>query len=369
VQRKAYIMKLCLVVPCPPPYGGIANWTAMISNYMEGNSNIDFSIINTAISKRSTDGRTLFDRIVGSGFDMLKKGKQLNKHIKNDKLDVIHMTTSGQLAIIRDIILLKIAKKHNIPIVYHLRFGRVREISKKNTKEWRLLARAIKLASTTIAIDCTTFNELRKRSPDSNISYIPNPIDIRTLPQRSEMGDQTIVFLGWVIKTKGIEELLTAWQQVYKKHNNWSLKIVGPYQTQYYEELRAVYSFGGVRMMGEKSHDEAMEILNRSSIFILPSYTEGFPNAVLEAMALGKPVIATRVGAIPDILADGCGMLIRPRCTSDIADALDQLIVDPAQRKKLAGKAYEKLLKEYTMETVFEKYLSVWKSLCANAPT
>jgi len=55
--------------------------------------------------------------------------------------------------------------------------------------------------------------------------------------------------------------------------------------------------------------------------FILPSYTEGFPNVILEAMALGKPIIATSVGAIPEILSEECGVVMKPRDQRDIEQA------------------------------------------------
>ena len=68
----------------------------------------------------------------------------------------------------------------------------------------------------------------------------------------------------------------------------------------------------------KKGHDDAMRMLANAEIFVLPSHTEGFPNAVLEAMALAKAIIASRVGAIPEMLADECGLLIEAKDVSGL---------------------------------------------------
>ena len=107
-------MKVLLVSPQPPPYGGIANWSKMILEYASHTEDV-LRTINIAPKKRSTEGRNLFDRVFVSGIEMFAKRRELKKEIKNNRPDVIHMTTSGSLAIIRDILLLKTAKNTVCP--------------------------------------------------------------------------------------------------------------------------------------------------------------------------------------------------------------------------------------------------------------
>ena len=358
------MLKICFVAPIPPPYGGIANWTQLMCNYITNVcSDVELSIINIAPKTRQTEGRTLWNRIFDSGFGMIKRCRELNKVINNNCPDVIHITTSGQLAVIRDILLLKTAKRKGIPTVYHIRFGRIKDIAQNNTREWKLISKAMLLASEVMAIDNTTYNVIKKYLPTVNVVYAPNPIDISQLPKPVISNSKTIIFLGWVIKTKGIEELLLAWEKVYKEYNDWKLRIVGPCKAEYLEYLKNNYSFKGVMYEGEETHEEAMDLLNSSEIFILPSYTEGFPNSVLEAMALSKPIIATRVGAIPDMLADNCGLLIDLDDPEEIVKALKSLIAKDERRLHMGNNAYLKLRCEYTIETVFNRYLQEWEKL------
>ena len=94
-------LRIGLVVPVPPPYGGIANWSENLIASLK-KRNIKYFIVNTAPKKRTTEGRTLFDRVVRSGIAMFNEKKELRDLILKKKINVIHMTTSGELAIIRD---------------------------------------------------------------------------------------------------------------------------------------------------------------------------------------------------------------------------------------------------------------------------
>jgi glycosyltransferase involved in cell wall biosynthesis len=359
---KTKMLKICFVVPVPPPYGGIANWTQLMCNYItNARTDIKLSFINIAPKTRQTEGRTLWNRIIDSGFGMIKHYRELNRLINKNCPDVIHITTSGQLAVIRDILLLNTAKRKGVPTVYHICFGRIKEIAQNNTREWKLISKAMLLASEVIAIDNTTYKTIKEYLPLVNVVCIPNPIDISNLPEPVTSSSKIIMFLGWVIKTKGIEELLSAWEKVYKGNGDWRLRIVGPAKEEYLDYLKSHYSFEGVIYEGEKSHKEAMDLLNSSEIFILPSYTEGFPNAVLEAMALSKPIIATQVGAIPDMLADNCGILIDLKEPEEIFIALKSLIANDKKRIDIGNNAYRKLRKEYTIETIFNLYMQEWE--------
>ena len=356
-------MKIAMVAPLPPPYGGIANWMVLMDDYVEKINDIEFVHINIAPKARTLDGRTLWERIVGQGFAMFGLNNKLKNAIKNEKIDVVHMTTSGQLAIIRDIMMLKTAKRKRIPTVYHIRFGRIPQIAKDNTREWRMMKKAMTLATRVIAIDTTTLNAIQTYAPEANVCYIPNPFNLNK-PQSIALEDTTakrkeIVFIGWVIKNKGVEELLAAWEKKYPQYPDWKLRIIGPYANDYYTNITSRFSTKNVIFDGEKKHDEAMQLLSEAEIFILPSYTEGFPNAVVEAMALKKPIIASSVGAIPDMI-NTCGVVIPPQDVNAIEFALDKLISNDKLRYEMGQKARARMESEYTIENVFSKYAKLW---------
>lgn len=359
------VMKILFVAPIPPPYGGIANWVLLMQRYIKSKNDLDLvGIVDVSPKKRDLDGRSLWDRIIIQGFQMLKLNKKLKKTIKQEKPDVLHMTTSGQFAIIRDIFLLRTSKKMKIPSVYHIRFGRIPEISERNTIEWKLLKRAINLSDKIVAIDEKTDKSLKKFFDNKKIVKIANPFDIEKINvKKLENNTKTIVFLCWCQKTKGIEELLGAWEKISNKYIEWELKLIGPINSEYQKELISKYSMERVIMTGEKEHDEALSMLNEASVFILPSYTEGFPNAILEAMALEKPIIATDVGAISEMLENDSGIIIPPRNKDAIIEALENVLSNSKLRNDLGKNAKFNLLKNFTIEVVFQKYKDVWKEV------
>jgi glycosyltransferase involved in cell wall biosynthesis len=108
------------------------------------------------------------------------------------------------------------------------------------------------------------------------------------------------------------------------------------------------------------------EILQALDIFVLPSNWEGLPNAVLEAMAAGLPVVATRVGGVPEVVVEGqTGILVPPRDPNALADALLTLLRDPNLRRRM-GQAGRQRVQEYfsvdqmvsKTETLYEQLLS-----------
>lgn len=365
ITEKTDKMKILLVAPVPPPYGGIANWVALMRSYIQDHrSDIDLSIINIAPKKRMMDGRTLWDRVVGSGLDMLRKRRELLRLCRTDKPDVIHMTTSGRLALIRDKLLLKVARKYDVPVVYHIHFGRIAQISENKTREWRWMNKNIRLASAIISIDDSTYMALKSCCPQAKIVNIPNPVALKSLPAPEAFSPERkrIVYLGWVVPSKGMEELFTAWDTLASAYPDWSLQVIGPYDASYIEELKSRHSLERIELTGEQDHDSAMEMVKTCGLFVLPSYTEGFPNVIEEAMALARPIVATAVGAIPDMLADDCGVVIPPRDAESLRAALEGLMNHDEEREKMGQLAYEKAARTYDLPIVFEEYAAVWKS-------
>jgi glycosyltransferase involved in cell wall biosynthesis len=112
---------------------------------------------------------------------------------------------------------------------------------------------------------------------------------------------------------------------------------------------------------GEASHPDAIRALAASSLVVLPSHTEGFPMVVLEAMLLGKPVIASSVGEIPEMLADGCGIVIPPRSVDELAVALRRMLEGEELRTAMGCRAHQRAVDNYTVGPVFADLVSLWR--------
>lgn len=360
-------MKLYLLAPVPPPYGGVANWEQIVENKIINDSNIELKVINIAPNKRPTDGRTLLDRVLNGVWVMMKSYLQLKKYIKKDIPDAVHITSSGGLGFFRDILFLKFLKKKNINTVFHIHFGRSVQYRKDNKKQWKQLKKAVSLANNVITIDQKTYQLLLHTSINKNVYCINNPIDISSFEDYEISYEKRITYIGWVLKEKGIEELLEAFN-LFKRYDKeeYILEIIGPINDDYEKYLKSNFALDNVIFYGELSHKEAMKALSKTGIFILPSYTEGFPNVILEAMVLKKPIIATNVGEIPNMIADGAGIVINPKSVEDIRDALIDFIQNKEMRINCTQKAYEKVIREYDIQITYQKYKSLWMKSIKN---
>ena len=348
--------KICFLAPLPPPYGGIANWTSIFTEYLKDENLADICVINTAPKGRVTEGRGVFERVFISGFAMFDIVSKVKKSMKVENIDCVHIATSGSLSAIRDYIIAKELNKSKIPFIYHLHFGRIPDIVKRNTIEWKLIKKIIKLSGYTIAIDIKTKEALMPLFGDK-IIYLPNPLNIKTLPEPNENMKNNIIYLGWVIKQKGIEELVASFESIRRKIPGWKLKIVGPYKKDYIDELREKYSFDDIELLGERIHSEAMELINQSSIFVLPSYSEGCPYVIMEAMALKKVIIGTSVGNIPEMLSDNCGLLVQPQNKKALEAKLYEAVLCRDELRGMGQLAYEKIMKQYEIGIITKEIL------------
>ncbi len=203
----------------------------------------------------------------------------------------------------------------------------------------------------------TSFAAERKRrilGPNTNIKIIPNIV--RALNKIEITKKNWIVTIGRLHYEKGIDRLLDA----YKRINNpdWELIIVGTGKHE--KELKKYSQDLGidkkVNFLGKVENIE--EILSQSSIFVLPSYGEGFPNALCEAMSVGLPCISFDIIAGPrDIIEDNVnGFLVKDGDIDGMAAKINYLIENPLEQVRLGSEA-QKITTKFSQEKIGSEYL------------
>lgn len=353
------MINVCLVAPVPPPIGGIALWTSNIINYQQ--NDVNFMLINISPKINSSKKRNKILTLLNNFNNLCKAKHELKRVLKKNAIDCVHITTSGALSFIRDNVLIKVCKKFNVKVIVHFHFGRTKDILKYKSIEQDRLLRVVKNSSEIICMDYSTFNALKHSTQSlTNIKCIPNPIAYKSSYICQSNKQKVILFVGWVVSTKGIEELISAWNIVGKYNLDWKLKIIGFVDDKYLEFLKSISSVENIEFVGELSHECCISQIQQSSILVLPSYAEGFPNVVLEAMMASTVVIATNVGEIPKILSNNSGIVINHHSVEDIISALEELINDQKKREELASNAYKRVNENYTIDRVFDMLLKEW---------
>lgn len=363
IEKQSNKLRVCLISPVPPPYGGISNWTLLLHKYLSAKDDVEIFQLDTSPRWREIYDLSIPKRIIGGGFQLIRDLIRLITILIKNDTDIIHLTTSGSLQLVQNWVFCCVAHIFKIPVVYHIHFGRIPEMAKYNTLEWKVFVKVVRLTSVVIGITSDTCNTIKRCIPEIKTLYIPNPIDLDTLPKprNNDLNDKLILFLGHVIPTKGIRELVQAWAEV--SPQGWKLIIAGPGKQEYKQRLLDEYKPSNLSFIGELNHDDALQLMSRCSLVILPSHTEGFPNVILEAMALRKAIIATKVGAIPEMLSNQCGLLIEPKNVEGLKNSLIYLCQNSDIRETLANNAYEKVKMEYNADLVFSQYIELWQNL------
>ena len=366
-------MKLLLLSPLPPPFGGIASWSLNLLNYYVNNNESRWEIFhqNTAIKYRNITNLSLKSRIYGG----IRDTKNIISEFKNNlavfQPDVIHLTSSASFALLKDLLIISLADNKNIPVVMHFRFGRIPELSEKKNWEWRLLCRIIKKSKKTIVIDGKSYNTLL-RSGFENVVNIPNPISIelqekavKQIEINKVKKNDKIIFVGHVVKKKGVFELVKACTGLVEIND---LTFIGPYENRVKDDLSAIAigrdNGSWLKFMGNQDNNQTLKHLSDASLLVLPSYSEGFPNAIIEAMAMGIPVVATAVGAIPEMLCVNsgypCGICVTPGSISELSAAINSLIRAPEKAETMGINGLKRVLKSYTISEVSKLYEMTW---------
>ena len=197
-----------------------------------------------------------------------------------------------------------------------------------------------------------TISEYSKAQIASRLSVAPGRIAVcrpgvpswiaGPLPQRSPASPGHLLFLGTLEPRKNIAGLLSAYRLlVERRPSTPALVLAGeatPAADAWVAAAQAPPLKGRVTIEGYVSNERRTELYAGASLLVLPSLDEGFGLPALEAMALGVPVVASSLGALPEVVGD-CGILIDPANVRDLADALEAVTTDPdlAARLRDAG--------------------------------
>ena len=174
-------------------------------------------------------------------------------------------------------------------------------------------------------------------------------------PPSSDLRVPIIGTIAHLYKTKGLNYLIDAARSI-----DAQFMVIGDGpERNNLESLIAKYNLGNkIKILGAK--ENAADYLPQFDIFVLPSVKEGFPYAILEAMAAGLPIVATPVGGIPEAQGDA-GILVPPKDSKALATAIQSLIDDPKRAKKMGLAAHERI-KQFSFEKMLEETIKIYKT-------
>ena len=316
------------------------------------------------------------------------------------KCDIVHVNMSSDRSYLRKSIFVKKAASAGKNILIHQHGGDIVNYYRNLSQRGQIrMQNVFKMADRIIALSGQSRSFLTELiGTDENITVMPNAVKIpprettEAMPEprdnettespRETQGNETteampeprgyettsnsrtLLFLGRICKDKGIDELLEALDTINSEAaHRVKLIIGGIFEDEKYKyefEKRSDY----IEYLGWVSGQKKEEVLKRADILVLPSYYEGMPVCVLDAMAYGCPVIATEVGGIPTMIEDGIsGILIKPRDVVSLREGIVKLVNDPDLCKRLSDMAYAKVSKDFNIDNTVDSLIRIYEEI------
>ena len=239
----------------------------------------------------------------------------------------------------------------------------------------RMDRRALRSFAHVIAVSEGVETQLRKAGVAAErITVVPNGIDIERVAERALAGrdalrsewrigedERVLLFLGRLSPEKGPEILLESFQALHAAHAGLRLVFVGDGALRTsLEAAAAKLPPGAVQFAGWR--DDPSACLGASDVFVLSSRREGLPLALLEAMAAERPIVATRVGGVPEALADGaCGMLVPPADPLGLTAALETVLGDEAGRGERVARAKQRVVEQFSASSQVRRIEALYR--------
>ncbi|MFA5173568.1 MAG: glycosyltransferase family 4 protein [Candidatus Pacearchaeota archaeon] len=194
-----------------------------------------------------------------------------------------------------------------------------------------------------------------------DVEVVYNGIELSNIPKYTPKKQiKNIIFVGRLIYAKGVQDLINAFAQLENKDLKLTIVGDGPYKKDLEELTKKLNLNNRIIFTGEKNKKEVLDLLSKSDLFINPSYSEGLPTSVLEAGAVGLPVIATDVGGTNEVIINNItGILINQKDPKEIKEAIEFYINHPKEKTKYSI-ALNKLIKS---QFDWNKIIQQWKTI------
>ena len=366
--------RLLIVGPRPPPLGGVQ---LVIDMQMHSRLARDFDLHLVDTSKRQL--RWAVENLTWkTPLYFVRDSLNLLRALVRVRPDVSLIHAAAGFSFLRDWVFMLIARLARSKVVCHYHGTLHTNFPSGETRSGRLIGRCLMaVAHRVIVLSPGYRQKLSKAWCRNDIVWAPNMVDIdlfNSTPGDApapwlERGDRPVLFVGRLSAPKGIYDLFDAIPEVIVRHPRARFVLVGVAES---DELEAVVRKEAARrgaasrisFLGALEGCEKVAAFASSLMIVVPSWTEGFPLVIPEAMAVGLPVISTAVGAIPDFVEDGKdGFLIPAYQPSLLADRICRLLDDEGLRKRIGDRVRTRAPREFSVEVGCTKVSGVVSGL------
>ena len=342
----------------PVTRGGIA---AVVKTYLAGGlfDQVAVQLVSTHVDGSTWTKMGEFGRAAGMTLWALL----------NRRPALVHAHVSYGTSFWRKSILLAMARSFGVPTLFHLHSGGFLQWAQSGGRMRRFWIRRTMESSDLVVVLTESWGErIVQLAPKAKVEVLGNPVLIPTTAlltsdRASSHGGGRVLFLGWIYSSRDVSTLLEAWVIFRERCPGWRLAVGGKGEV---EQFLAAAERLGVRddldFLGWIEGTEKERELRRADVFVLPSYNEGMPVSVLEAMAYGVAVVATPVGGVPDMMKpDVHGLWVQPGDIEGLSQRHGSTGNITERRATLTTAAREHVVRHNSVQVVHGQLLMLYQ--------
>lgn len=283
---------------------------------------------------------------------------------------VAHVHTASRMSFLRKSIFIVLSKAFGIPVIVHLHGAEFDRFYRDEVGAvTRFAIRAVLRSADKVIVLSDYWRQFMSRVVDadrvvtiSNAVALPQPG--RDTPRSRRVA---VLFLGRIGDRKGFFDLLEAVARLVRNGHDIELLAAGDGEVaRAAAEVSRLGIASRVHLLGWLNGPAKEDAMRRADVFCLPSYAEGLPMALLEAMSVGMPVITSPVGGVPEAVSDQeVGYLVPPGDVDALEAALRRLVTDPGLRQKMGAAARRRIETRFSLQAMQEKLEVVYRELGA----
>lgn len=359
MQKHTLKPRILFLVQLPPPVHGSSLVNEIIVNNKNVRARYDIDIIEIQLAKNMEDlGSFSFSKVANAFIIFFKvlKSMILKKH------DLVYLTLSPiGFAFYKDAICVLILKIFSKKIVLHLHGKGIKDQLNSVFKN-KIYAFVFK-NSEVIHLASSLYDDIKEIYPKAPY-YLPNgiPYTINKYSKGTEK-ETTFLFLSNLMKDKGIIVFLDSIKSLQFIKEKFKVYIIGPSSDITIEEVKiylAKNNIENVEVLGAIYGEDKYLYLNKSDVFVLPTFNDCFPLTILEAFQAGLAVISTNIGAIPDMVKNNINGFIIPQNDSDLLTGKMKYLIDNINKlNEMKNKNKLEFRENYTEEIFIKNFIKI----------
>lgn len=289
---------------------------------------------------------------------------KIRQLLRSRSVDVVHLHVAERGSFYRKAMIAREAKKAGVPVVLHHHAAEFRLFyDGLDGRAKSYVAETFEIADVNLVLSSAIENDLSGIFPRAKFQVLYNAVDVPS----SNLYDpdaEGIAFMGRLGERKGAYDLVKAFART--PDDGHELMLCGDGDVEGVRSLIEELGISGrARCLGWVDPEQRDEVLSRAALNVLPSYNEGLPMSILEAMARGVPTVSTPVAAIPEVVRDGeTGLLVAPGDIDGLAAAIGGILSDRAGRERMSASAYRLVRSRHSLDANIGQLKELYRSLC-----